>query len=63
MSSLDGRLHVQRLCGVRRARQAVRQARGCGRKQDAAAYCVKAASARHPCELHGREMVRRGDGP
>ena len=24
---------------------------------------VKAASASHPCELHDREMVRRGDGP
>ena len=26
-------------------------------------HCVKAASASHPCELHDREMVRRGDGP
>ena len=28
-----------------------------------ATHCVKAASASHPCELHDREMVRRGDGP
>ena len=27
------------------------------------AHCAKAASASHPCELHCREMVRRGDGP
>ena len=26
-------------------------------------HCAKAASASHPCELHCREMVRRGDGP
>ena len=26
-------------------------------------HCVKAATASHPCELHGRGMVRCDDGP